>query len=486
MASDQPPLAGWHGSFFLRDPGDYFRLYPKGRVQFDFHGYLGAGVNELRAADGGTALRNRMLLRRVRLELAGEFMKRWSFAVGVEFGGQSTSNNNGTAETAASRPGQEPTAETARWAAIETPASTAQLADNWINYSVAPWLNFIFGQYDAPFSMESMTSDTVTTFMERNLVIRSFVVPGGKETGAMVWGEAFDKMIYYGVGAFGGDGQNRTQIDNSLDFMGRVFVRPLAGDKKGLLAKAQVGVSASYGERNQADVGYDYPSLTTNQGYALWAPTYRDSEGRVVHIIPSGAQSRVGGEFRLPIKIVDLRGEAYYVANNTREALEGFQLNNTERLGSLKGIGWYAQVSVWPLGDAFVNGDPGSSPRPTKIDFSKEPERKKGLEIATLVGGVHATYDGASRLGAYDERTPGSPESPVTDIDVMQIGLGVNYWHTRYIRASLNWFMYQTPGSGPADAVENLARVPGNTLQGDARRDAESMHEIGARIGVSF
>src|SRR6185436_6199968 len=152
--------------------------------------------------------------------------------------------------------------------------------------------------------------------------------------------------------------------------------------------------------------GYDYSPITTATGWALWSPGYKDSLGRNIHIIPSGAQRAIGGELRLPIAMIEIRGEAYYVANNTREAVEGFQLTNTERFGQINGIGWYAQGSWW-LGDRYVSGDPGMV-RPTRLDLAKEPEPpKKGLEILALFAGVNAAYDGASRVkSTYDAKTP--------------------------------------------------------------------------------
>src|SRR3954462_13986606 len=38
------PLAGYaNGSFFLRDPNDWFVLFPKGRLQVDWYNFLNRG-----------------------------------------------------------------------------------------------------------------------------------------------------------------------------------------------------------------------------------------------------------------------------------------------------------------------------------------------------------------------------------------------------------------------------------------------------------
>lgn len=476
-----PPLAGWHGGFFLRDTHDYFRLYPRGRLQLDFNSFFGTGVNEIAAADDGNSLKSRLFVRRARFELAGEFLKRVTFHISIEAGGQPLTNANGRIETAAGPPGKSPTADSARWAAIQSAGPTALLADNWINYSICPCLNFMVGQYDVPFGIENRTPDTITPFMEANIAIRGFAVPSKKDVGLTMWGEIGERNINYEVGVFGGDGQNRAQIDNAVDVIGRFFFRPFAKkDSKDLLANAQIGVSMRHGERDQAYVGYIYQAITTAQGFALWDPRYRDSRNRLTHIIPSGAQNAIGGELRLPLSIFEIRGEAYYVANNTREAVEGYQLTNTERLGRVRGLGWYAQLSAWPLGDAYVNGDPGFM-RPTKVDLAKDPGKpKKGLEVLAIVAGVHADYAGAAREGTADAKTPGGAGDPAK-ITILQYGLGANYWYTRHIRSSVNYTIYHTPGSASGD---NLAAVPANFQQ--HHKDAHLLHELGARFAVAF
>jgi hypothetical protein len=475
-----PVLAGWHGAFYLRDPSDYFRIYPKLRVHFDFTSTLGSGVGEVGAVDGGNALKSRLFLRRLEVELGGEFLKRWTFNGGFEVT-QPITNANGRTETSASKPGEAPTADTARFAAVQAITPGIQAADVWINYTVAPWFNLMLGQYNVPFSLENRTGNKTTSFMERNIAIRGFVRTSNKDIGLTAWGEIADKVINYELGVFGGDGQNRPQIDNNADFLGRVFIKPFAGDKSALLSKAQIGLSGHFGVRDPKFVGYDYAPITTGNGYALWNPAYKDSLGRNIHVIPSAAQRAIGGELRLPISRFDLRGEAYYVANGTRESVEGYQLTNTERFGQISGVGWYGQISAW-IGDWYVSGDPGMV-RPTRIDFTKEPDApKRGLEILAVIAGINASYEGASKQGKYDEKTPGNPDKTGKNISVLQYGFGLNYWHSSYVRTTLNYSIYHTPGSASSD---NLAAVPANTLK-TPDKGAHLLHELGFRVGVAF
>lgn len=479
--ANAPPLAGFHDGFFLRDPRDYFRLYPRARLNLDFYSSFGPGVGAVKAVDGGTAFGPRLLVRRLRLELGGDVLERLSFFTSIDFGGQPITNASGKAEQSAAKAGEAPTAGTARYAAVQAVGPAAALADTWVDLRAASFLHLMLGQYQAPFSLENRTSEGVTPFMERNVAIRGFVFPTGKEVGLSAWGDLLEQRLSYELGVFGGDGQNRPQIDGRFDFMGRVVAHPFAGGK-GPLARAQIGMSAHHGDRDPSSVGYDHPQITSGQGFALWDPTYKDSLSRQVHILPSGAQNQIGGELRIPLSRVALQGEAYYVANNTREALDGRQLSNTERLGQIHGVGWYGQVSVWAAGDTYVNGEPGLT-RPRKVDLQKPEEPlKMGLEVLGIVAGINAGYEGASRGGVADARTPGASAKVASKITVYQVGLGLNYWATRYVRASLNYLVYYTPGSASAD---NLAIVPGN-LGAQPDEGAHLLQELGTRVALQF
>lgn len=471
QATSEPPLAGWQGGFFLRDPGDYFRLYPRGRLHLDFHSFPGAPTGT--AAEGGGALQPRFFARRLRLEVSGEAFKRWTFTFGVDFGGQPLVNAGGVSPAAAGDGGA-----SARYAQVEGIGSTALIANAFVNYSFCPCLNIMVGQQQAPIGLENRTINNVTTFMERHLPIRGFVAPTEKEIGLTLWGDLFDDRLSYELGVYGGDGQNRPQVDAHPDFIGRVFTRPLLGTK-GPLDKLQVGVSGRAGQRDSKLVGYDYQPIATGQGWTLWQPRYTDSLGREIRVLPSGAQAQIGGELRAPVSMFELRGEAHYVANDTREAVSGFQLTNTERLGRMSGVGWYVQASVWPLGDRFVNGDPGFF-RPHTVNLVAErtqPER--GLEIAAVVGGIHAEYNGASRGGDVDP----SGAAAGSKIDVLEYGLAMSYWYTRHVRVSVNYVAYHTPGSG---SPSNMAVVPGDVQGPGAAAGEHVLHELGARVGVGF
>lgn len=328
--------------------------------------------------------------------------------------------------------------------------------------------------------MENRTSQWALPLMDRSIAIRSFVVPNARETGLILWGDiGDDKTFTYELMVAGGDGQNRPQVDAAADFIGRLLVRPLQSVK--LLKKAHVGVSARHGERDPEAVGYPIAPITSAQGYTLMTPAYTDSAKRRITVIPSGVQNTIGGELRLPIGPVDLRGEAYYVSNHTREAVNGYELTNTERLGTMNGFAFTGIVDWWALGDEYISGDPGYR-RPSKLNLKKKVEIQRGLQLTGLVSGITGAYDGNARGGSDDAATPGSAGNPASDFSVYQFSLGASYWHSKWVRMMGQYALYYTPGSGSDD---NLAVVPGNVIEG-ADADSHLLHEIGARLQLWF
>lgn len=474
-----PVLAGWSGGFFLRDPDNYFVLFPSALVQTDFYSFVGPGVASVPATSGGDGLATRLFIRRARLGFGGEFMKRWLFNAEVEFGGQDVGNNDGNAESLAAPSGITPSDSTGRSAAVSGITTAAAPANVWIMYRFAPWLNITVGQFNVPFSLSNRTQDAYNAWMERPLPVRAFAVPSSKDLGVMLSGDIGDGLLSYELGVFGGDGRNRPSVDSRVDFIGRLSMHPFAHGKGTFEKSFQVGVSGRHGDRDARAVGYDSTPITTNQGFVLWKATRTDSLGRQLHVLPSGGQNAIGGEVRLRGTNVAFQGELDYVNNSTREAFDGFQRTYTERLGSLSGLGWYAEVSAWPFGEAFIPPEPGVD-QPRKLDPEQRERPRRGLQLLGIVGGVNARYEGASRGdGAPDPAMAGAK------ITVYQYGLGANYWQTKHVRFALNYILYHTPSSG--NAAENLAVVPDNLkLPGAEPGRGHFLHEFGARLSLAF
>jgi hypothetical protein len=456
--------------FFLRDSRDRFRLYPHGMVALDVYGSAGKGVADPTLPELTDGLKPRLLMRRARIGFEGEILKRWSFSAVLEFGAQTAAN------------GAQSGKEGGRYAPPAGTTIGVTPLDVSIGYSVCKCLNFQVGHFIVPFSMDNRTGMLYYPLLERSLGIRAFAVPSVRDLGGMIWGDLGPHVFHYELGVFGGDGTARPSVDARADFIGRMYVRPFAGGATRDLAKyTQIGVSARHGDRDPKSVGYDYSPITTSQGFVLWKPTYTDSLGRVTHIIPSGSQNAIGGEFRTQVWRFALQGEAYYVVNNTREAVDGHQLDSTERLGRMKGVGWTAQLSAWPAGDAFIQPEPGvSQPRHVDLRAKDNPKVPHGLELIAQVSGINANYKASTRMGSKDDEN-----TPSGDINIYQIGAGATYWHSRHVRVGVYYTAYLTPKSG---TDKNLAVVPDNLKLDDKGKagTGHTLHELSGRVAVAF
>ena len=489
-AHDGHPLAGYHnGLFYLRDHHDNFHLYIQGRAQLDFFGYLGGGVPE-------TTLKPTLFIRRVRPEITGEFLGHWRFMIAGDFGATAIDNPKGTNETSAAAPGAAPTATSGKFSTAQTTRFQAAATDVFLNYRAKSIFNVMVGQMDAPFTMENRTSDKYIPFMERSLAVRTVGIPTNKEIGAMFWGETLDRLFYYSVGPYMGDGQNRSNVDSRFDIFARTFVHPLATSslaKDDPLRDMQIGASFHYGSRDKKWVNYDYPGLSTQGQYTYWSPAFNGANG-TTHIIPAGDQVGVAGELRVPINRFDITGELVYIHNGTREALDGLQATNSERFGDLHGVAYYASLGFWALGKRDINGVPGYG-NPPRLDWSKTdpvvPEQ--ALQLLAKWEQVSLAYASASRSGTAD------PKNVDGDIKANAVSFGVNYWATKHVRLSLNYVYTMFPDSaptsasapgGPVQTSTNRALAPGNTLgkgiDDGARDGAHDLHEILARFAIAL
>lgn len=481
LANDAQPLAGNHnGLFYLRSRDDNFRLYIAGRAQIDSFNYFGPAIQH-------TTLKSTLFIRRLRPELAGEFFGNWQWMLAGDWGATAFDNPRGTNEAAAGPPGTAPNEKTARFAAAQTAGIRAIATDAYLNYRASNLVNIQLGQYDAPFTMENRTSDKYLPFMERSLAVRTLGIPTNKELGLMFWGETSTRSVFYSVGLFDGDGQGRLNPDNRIDVMGRVFVHPLYS-RKDALKDLQIGASFRHGRRDPDYVFYDYPSMTTQGGFQFWGPTYNSSKG-VTRILPSGSQTALAGEARIPVSRFDLTSEFVWVHNGTRESVDGTESTNRERFGDMHGYSYYAELGYWLVGSRDANGLPGYENHP-HLDFSKQATPpKQSVQLLVKWEQLNVKYNSASRAGAVDVQNVDG------HIKVNALSLGANYWATKHIRLTANYVMNTFPDSAPTKGTppqtsSQRAIAPGNTIgagiDDTKRQEAHVLHELLFRAAVAF
>jgi phosphate-selective porin len=435
-------------------------LNTAGRVHIDTYTFRGPGVDLYRRPNG-TGLTTNMFFRRFIIELGGLVRQHWFFWVGGNFAPSGVDAN-------------------------QAPIGSANVYDGFVGYQWNPHTQLYVGQYNAPFTMENVTSSRWMDFMERALVVRTVATPYNKDLGITYWGATKEGVapLEYQLGVLGGDGMNRPSVDNRVDVMGRVVFRPLAGDKDlGALERLHVGASARYGSRDDDYVNYDAPALSTPGGYAFWSPTYTTADKTEVHIIPTGDQIAAAGELYVPFERVDLKGELVYVNEGRREAAAATR-RATIRRGRLEGWGGYAQLSYWPIGSPRVNGHPAGRYFGVRPPKDRGNELPYGLQLGVRGEVMRLSYDG--NAGSKDI-PDGEISAKTTDIQVNALQGIVNYWATKHIRLSAEYSLYMFPGnppSAPAD-VSNQAAAPGAKAS-PAQPSADHLHEISFRVGLAM
>jgi phosphate-selective porin OprO/OprP len=127
---------------------------------------------------------------------------------------------------------------------MSSSSSTMDVA--WVNYAANPELQYQFGLFKMPFSLEQLTSSNNIDFMERSLVgqVEGEFIPG-KETGFMVHGVPKAGLTY--AVAMSRGRANKDAVSDGFDYIGRVTtnIAELQGSKAYI---AHLGAAYSMGE----------------------------------------------------------------------------------------------------------------------------------------------------------------------------------------------------------------------------------------------
>jgi hypothetical protein len=440
------------GKYMLRDAEGIFEISPGALLQTDWYGFAGVGVPDYQKSDG-SGLKSNFAIRRMRLELSGYILQKWYFVISGE------SANGG---------------------------SFLPLND-YIGVEASRMLRVQVGQMRIPLMMDIVTSIRWSDFMERSLSTRLLGAPLTRDIGAMVWGGTEKSAVWYALGYFGGEGQNRASTDNRGDVVGRLVLRPLWG-AAGAIKSMHIGVSGRWGRRDPNYVQYDAPSMSTPGGYTFFNSLYGSGAGKT-HVRPSGDQSAVAAELFIPGCCFDLRAEVLGVRDGRREVLDSSTTNNTERSGTLKSWSYYVQATFWPYGPARPNGPPGNYNALSEPPFP----RARSLALAVRWEQIFARYDSIDRSttdsGALvDGVRRGGLDQNTTTIRVDAIQFAASYWATRHLRVIAEWSSYYFPGDPDVARVaapENQAVAPGARASTNDP-SVHWFHEMSARVQITF
>jgi phosphate-selective porin OprO and OprP len=171
--------ATFKDGFALESADKQHVIAVSGRVQFDFRKYGNPDPINADTFD----------IRRAYLGARGKFWDHYEFQVVGDFGGLS-----GPVGT--------------------TTSSQSHLDEAYFNIAWWKQARFRFGQFDMPFSLETLMSDRFTDFMERSMA--STYLAQGKGRGVMVYGVPATGL-YYGIAYANNAGKNTLDTAQTVD-----------------------------------------------------------------------------------------------------------------------------------------------------------------------------------------------------------------------------------------------------------------------------
>ncbi|MDB4990303.1 MAG: hypothetical protein JWN04_5481 [Myxococcaceae bacterium] len=441
------------GTFYLRSKNDNLVMTVGGRVHIDFYEFAGKGVPEYHRGNG-TGLKPNLFFRRAIIESGGIIRKKFFWWLGGNFAVSQLDANQGV-------------------------VSPAGVYDAFAGYMPLPTLKIYFGQYNEPFSMENVTSSRWLDMMERSLTVRTLATPTNKAEGLTAWGETANKSFEYQLGIFGGDGQNRPNVDDRFDGTARLLARPFANNS-GAIKRMHIGIDGRTGVRDPHFVRYDTPSLTTPGGYAFWSSTY-GSGANETHIIAAKRQSAALVELYIPFERWDFKGEFLYINEQRREVLASDRTKNI-RGGVMKGESAYGQLSWWILGTPRVNGHPAGYYGMVKLpDGTTGAEIPYALQVVARAEIMRLNYDSSHRYGD----SAGSYSGSTQNVNVNAYQFALNYWATKHVRLTSEYSLYQFPGNpyGGTGTAQNQAVAPGVH---SISKGAHFLNELSFRVGLAL
>jgi len=141
-------------------------------------------------------------------------------------------------------------------------AVSPKLIDAYAEYKPYDFLNFTFGQFKLPFSLENVTSSNKLDVIDLSYAVEAYASRGkdvignhnGNDIGFQVSGGLFDyndaKFIDYKVGIFNGAGINVAADNNKYkDVVGRLVIHPIRG--------LDIGYSTYIGNANYINPTYN-------------------------------------------------------------------------------------------------------------------------------------------------------------------------------------------------------------------------------------
>ncbi len=121
------------------------------------------------------------------------------------------------------------------------------LTDAFLKFTHFPQANITIGQFKIPYSEEYLISSSAIDTIERSLPVTS--MSSEYDRGIMIDGNFLDKRIYYGVAFVNGTGGNKSDDNDSKDWVGRIVFAPWANSSNAL-SGLKFGTAYQTGQQN--------------------------------------------------------------------------------------------------------------------------------------------------------------------------------------------------------------------------------------------
>ena len=360
--------AGFKRGFYIESADKKSRILLRGRFHGDFKAYLGDNPQN-----------DSFLVRRARLCLAGRVYENYAFRVESEFG-----------------------------------KGGARLNDAFLNFQYYKPVQFLFGQFKVPFSMEEMHSDNWIDFMERSIANK---ISPSRDIGMMFHGGLGDQMFYYQLGLFNGYKLNKpSDVDGGKDLAGRIVVAPFLKSGMAPLQGLRLGASFTWGNENLTkDQWWNSGKWTTAAGTTYMAM----SDG----VVQDGTRIRGGAELYWDWGSTKLQSEYMIVK------LDG--LENGAARNDYNIWGGYVSLSHCLTGEKFVfkNGKPGRIVplRPFRLNGGGWGAFQIGARLEMVKGDQGLLTEGFVDPDKYTDRAAG-------------VTFGINWYPVDMVRLMLNYY----------------------------------------------
>lgn len=297
---------------------------------------------------------------------------------------------------------------------------TVGLKDVWMGFQAIPWIGRIrAGHMKEPFSLETLTSDRFTTFMERALP-EAFAPD--RNTGLLVERNFLGERIYFGAGAFANTNDTGFEFENGSNYntTARLTGLPIFAD-----GGAQVlHVGLSYGHQFRGDGALQYRQ--------------RPESHLAPRIVDTGSLNGVSGADLVGGELAGVFGPLNFQA----EIMSSF-LDRNPGLTNPSFWGAYGQASY------FLTGETRNYNAETAVFSRTAPKHPFSIS-----NGTWGAWELAVRFSHID-LTNGNVRGGIAN----DITGGLNWYPYANMRILLNYIHSQRAGVGDANIVQSRVQV---------------------------